>query len=439
MTSFDADLVANDTSMRRLMRLFLLSFIGVGTGLGGWSVAAKIDSAVVTSGTFAVKSNPQAVQHPEGGVVGAILAKQGQLVQEGQVLVRLDAAKVISETEIVERRLIDLTAERARLEAEQADRDTIQAPLPPVDGPRARQTLNTALAAQQTMLTERRSTRANQLAQLFERKSQVENQIKGLNDQLTAVKGEMEQAAADLEDQRMLDKKGLIRRPILRQTEREVSRLQGQIGDTEARIASARSQLTETQFKIAEATRNSRSEALTQLQLVTEKIAEAEQQRTASLDRLQRLEIRAPRTGLVHELAIHTVGGVIGAGQTVMSIIPNTDPLVVHAKIRPTDIDQVHLGQPATVRISSFKLPTPPELDGVVTNMSPDEVRDERSGQSYFTVTITIAPDENSKLQGKELTPGLPAEVLIRGETRRVITYLTQPLFDRIGLAFREK
>ena len=162
-----------------------------------------------------------------------------------------------------------------------------------------------------SMLVERRSTKANQLAQLAERRTQFENQIRGLGDQLKARHGEMAQAAADLEDQRMLDKKGLIRRPVLRQTEREVSRLQGQIGDTEARIASVRSQLTETEYKVAEVTRNTGSEVLTQLQTVTEKIAQAEQERAATLDRLQRLEIRAPRTGAVHELAIHTVGGVI--------------------------------------------------------------------------------------------------------------------------------
>lgn len=439
MTEFDADLLANTSSMRRLMRLFMASSFLITAGIGGWAVAAKVDSAVVTSGAFAVKSNAQAVQHLEGGVVGAILVKQGELVREGQVLVRLDAAKVIADTGILERRLIDLTAEKARLDAERLDRDRIETPIPPAVKTNALQTLQTALAAQQNMLTERRSTRSNQLSQLLERKTQFENQIRGLGEQLKAVHGEMEQAAADLEDQRMLDKKGLIRRPVLRQTEREVSRLQGQIGDMEARIASVRSQLAETAFKIEEVTRTARSEVLAQLQSVTEKIAQAEQERNAALDRLQRLEIRAPRTGLVHEMTIHTVGGIIGPGQTVMSIIPNTDPLVVNAKIRPDEIDQVHVGQSATVRISSFKTAAPPELNGIVTTVSPDQVKDERSGQVYFSVTISVAADERSKLDGKELTPGLPAEVLIRGETRRVITYLTQPLTDKIGLAFREK
>lgn len=439
MTEFDTDLAANAASMRRLTRWFLLSALTLCMGVGGWAVSAKIDSAIVTSGTFVVQSNAQAVQHLEGGVVGAILVKGGDLVREGQVLVRLDAAKVTADTSILERKLIDLASEKARLEAELADRPTIDQPRVDVTSPDAASTLAAALAAQQNLLEEKRSTRASQLSQLAERKTQIEAQIQGLGEQLTAVKDEMEQAAGDLADKRTLNDKGLIRRPVLRQAERDVSRLQGQIGDTEARLASARSELTENGLKTGELTKNIRSEVLTQLQTTTQNLAEAEQERAAALDRMKRLEIRAPRAGLVHEMAVHTVGGIVGPGQTLMSIIPTTDPLIVVAKISPDDVEQVTVGQRATVRINSFKVATPPELEGTVTGVSPDRVTDDRSGQPYFSVKIAIAPGEQDKLDGKQLTPGLPAEVLLRGETRRAITYLTQPLTDRLGLAFREK
>jgi HlyD family secretion protein len=439
MTDFSADLAASEHSIRNLMRTFLASVALVGGGVLGWAMTTKIDSAVVVAGTFAVKSSAQAIQHPEGGVVGAILVRGGELVKEGQILVRLDAAKVASDTSIVERKLIDLVAERARLDAERQDKATIAMPAPPVESAKALETLWASVKAQQNILDEKRSARASQLAQLAERHTQIETQVRGLSDQLKAVQGEMEQAAADLADQRMLDKKGYMRRPVLRQTEREVSRLQGQIGDTEARIASARSQLTETDFKIAETKKSGQSDILTQLQAVVEKIAEAEQQRAASQDRLQRLEIKAPRAGYVNELAVHTVGGVIAPGQTVMSIIPKDDPLLVTAKIRPDEVDEVHPGQRATVRLSSLKLPTPPELEGTVANVSPDQLKDEHTGQAYFMVKIDIPVDEATKLQGKELFPGMPAEVLIRGEARRVIAYLTQPLTDKLGLVFREK
>ncbi|MCW2318314.1 HlyD family secretion protein [Rhodoblastus acidophilus] len=439
MTDFTTDLADTETSIRNLMRAFLASVTLVCGGVVGWSVTTRIDSAVVAAGAFAVKSSAQNIQHPEGGIVGALFVRDGDLVREGQVLIRLDAAKVSSDASIGERKLIELIAERARLEAERQDAAAIVMPKPPSASLEARETLQTSIKAQQALLDEKRSARSSQLAQLAERRTQIETQIRGLNEQLSATRGEMQQAAGDLADQRYLDSKGLMRRPMLRQTEREVSRLNGQIGDTEARIASARSQLTETNFKIAEVKKSGQSDILTQLQTVVEKIAQAEQERTTALDRLQRLEIKAPRTGYVNELSVHTVGGVIAPGQTVMSIIPDGDPLLVTAKISPTEIDEVHAGRPATVRLSSLKVSTPPELEGVVAGVSPDQLKDERTGQPYFMVKIDVPASEATKLQGKALFPGMPAEVLIRGEARRVIAYLTQPLTDKIGLAFREK
>ncbi|WP_162820303.1 HlyD family type I secretion periplasmic adaptor subunit [Microvirga calopogonii] len=438
MTEFEDDLAANSSSMRRLMRWFILSSSVVFFGVGGWSVAAKVDSAVVTAGTFAVQSSAQAVQHLEGGVIGAILVKDGDLVKEGQVLVRLDAAKVTADAIILERKLIDLTAQKARLEAESLDRTTItRSESPFSSGPMA-SALRAAFAAEESLMNERRFTRLNQLSQQQERKVQIERQIDGLNERYKAQKEELIQVMAELADQRMLDSKGLIRRPVLRQTEREVSRLKGEMGDMEAKVAGAHSQLTEIEFKIAELTRNARSEVLKQLQAVTAGLAETEEQLAAARDRLQRLDIRAPRTGLVHELSVHTIGGIVGPGQKLMSIIPNDEPLIVNAKIRPDEVEQVHVDQQASIRISAFKLPTPLELEGWVTNVSPDQVVSSQSGQAYFTVKIAIAPGERNKLEGKELTPGLPAEVLIRGDARRIITYLTQPLTDRLAVTFRE-
>ncbi|WP_262031158.1 HlyD family type I secretion periplasmic adaptor subunit [Microvirga sp. Mcv34] len=438
MTEFEHDLEANSSSMRRLMRWFVLSSVVVFFGIGGWSVAAKVDSAVVTGGTFAVQSSAQAIQHLEGGVIGAILVKDGDLVQEGQVLVRLDAAKVTADASILERKLIDLTAQKARLEAENLDRTTITRTESPFSSRQMESALRAAFASEESLMNERRFTRLNQLSQQQERKIQIERQIDGFSERYKALKEELAQVNAELADQRMLDSKGLIRRPVLRQTEREVSRLKGEMGDMEAKVAGAHSQLTEIEFKIAELTRNARSEVLKQLQAVTAGLAETEEQLAAARDRLQRLDIRAPRTGLVHELAVHTIGGIVSPGQKLMSIIPSDEPLIVNAKIRPDEVEQVHVDQRASIRISAFKLATPLELEGWVTNVSPDQVVSTQSGQAYFTVKIAIAPGERSKLEGKELTPGLPAEVLILGDARRIITYLTQPLTDRLAVTFRE-
>jgi HlyD family secretion protein len=299
--------------------------------------------------------------------------------------------------------------------------------------------LEAALAAEQRLLVERRSTRASQRAQLEERRTQVKRQIEGLGQRFNAFREEFAQASAELADFRALEGKGLIRRSVLRQSERDVSRLRGEIGDTEARIASARSQLMEAESKIAEMTLAARSEVLKQLQAVTAKLAEIEEERQAANDRLQRLDIRAPRTGHVNGLQVHTVGGIVGPGQKLMSIVPSSERLVVNAKVRPAEVDQVYKGSRATVRISSFRLPVTPELEGDVTNVSPDQVVDPQTGEAFFTIQVTVGPEERHKLHGKELTPGLPAEVLIRGDARRVITYLMQPLLDGMSVTFRER
>lgn len=439
MTEFDSDLTTNVSSIRHLMRWFVVSSTVVLGIVGGWSVMARIDSAVVTAGTFMPQSNAQEVQHPEGGIIGAILVKEGESVREGQVLVRLDAAKVIAETRTLERRLIDLAAEKARLEAERDGRATLEMPRLSLDIPDAGPALKLAVAAEQSLLTERVAGRESQLSQLTERRRQSEMQISGLHERIRSLQEELVQAEGHLEDLRFLDGKGLVRRSVLRQAERDVSRLRGDIGDTEARIASAQSQIVEVDFKIAEIGRGSQSEILGRLQSVGAEFADATEQYTAARDRLSRLEIRAPRAGLVHQLNVHTIGGVIGAGETVMSIIPSSEPLIVSAQIPPTEIDQVHVGQSATVRINAFKLAFTPELEAEVITVSPDQVIDPKSGRAFFTVKIAIVDGEQAKLEDKHLTPGLPAEVLIRGESRRVITYLTQPLTEKIDLAFREK
>lgn len=439
MTEFDSDLAQTDTSIKTLMRWFLVSTVIVLGGVGGWSAMATVDSAVITAGTFMPQSNAQAVQHPEGGVVGEILVREGDLVREGQVLVRLDAAKVRADMRIQERRLVDLVAERARLQADRLGLPSIATPVLPVTSEEAERDLRAALAAESGLLAERQFTREIQMSQLRERRTQVELQIDGLEQRRAAIVEELEQAEGHLDDLKQLDTKGLIRRPVLRQSERDVSRLKGDLGDTEARIASARSQLTETDMNIAEHERGATSELLSRLHEIEAQIAEVTEQTVAARDRLERLELRSPRTGLVHQLAVHTVGGVISPGQVVMSVIPSSEPLVVSASIAPADIDQVHIGQEATVKISAFKLPVIPELTGEVISMSPDQVVDPKTGLAHFTVKIGIAPEERTKLEGKELTPGLPADVFIVGESRTVITYLTQPFTEKLDMAFREK
>ena len=199
------------------------------------------------------------------------------------------------------------------------------------------------------------------------------------------------------------------------------------------------SRLSELEFQIAELERNRRSEVLDKLKANQAQIAEVRERYTAARARMTNLEIRAPRAGIVHEMQVFTVGGVIRPGQTVMSIIPQDEPLIVSARVRPHEIDEVYPGQRATVRISAFKQRITPELAAEIINISPDESTDERTGESFFSAQVAIEPDALAALNGKQLTPGLPADVLFHGRKRRVIWYLTQPLLDQMARVFKEE
>lgn len=439
MHEFETDLAQTANSVRRLMRGFAIVSGLLVFGVGGWAMSAQVESAVIANGKFVVKSNAQAVQHLEGGTVGAILVAEGDRVKKGQVLVRLDSSKVETDLAILKGRLIDLTVEKARLIAERDNVAVLQTPKPPFELQKDRTAFNEALRLQQTLLTARLSAVRLQLSQLTERNRQTKDQIQGFKRVRRARLIELEQSSDDLKAQKRLDKMRLIRKSVLRQTIRQVARARGEIGDITSKIAGARSRLAETNYKIAELKRTERSKILDQIKANQSQLQETEEKFVAARARTTSLEIRAPRTGLIHEMKIFTVGGVIKPGQTVMSVIPQDELLLVSAKIQTHEIDQVYIGQPALIRISAFKQRVTPELEATVTGISPDETLDEKSGRSFFSAKIAIKPAELSKLGKKQLTPGLPAEVFIKGKKRRVITYLTQPLADQITLTFREE
>lgn len=439
MNEFEKDLRHSETSMRQQLLIFAGTMLLLIFGIGGWAVASHVESAVVAAGNFIVRSSGQEVQHLQGGVVGQILVRDGDRVRKGQLLVKLDAEQVRAQLGILKRRLIELTSEQARLLAERDDKARIQEPKLPTSDAEGILSLRTALALQQTLLTARRTALKSQLEQLSEQESQVESEIAGLKQLKTAREEELEQVMEDLQAYERLDRERLVRRTVLRETRRQASRLRGDVWDITSKLAAQASKLTEISFRIREVSRKARSEVLDQLHEVKSKIGETFEQHSAAVDRMTRLDIRSPSDGYVHELKIHTVGGVIAPGQTIMTIIPDNEPLLLLARIKPTEIDQVKIGQKATARISAFGRRAAPELDGTVVGVAADRSQDERTGQAFFTVRIEIAPGQDVKLGGKHLTAGLPADVFIRGDRRRVITYLTKPLFDQMALTFKEE
>ena len=437
MTDFETDLQQSERAMRRLMYGFGATLVMLVGGLGGWAMTSEIESAVVANGKFVVKSNGQAVQHLQGGVVGQILVSEGDRVKKDQVIMMLDAAQVHAELGILKKRLVELTAERARLTAERDGMASI--PTPGENGGKIDPELVIALGQQQSLLEARRTALESQLLQLNEQRRQTESQIEGSRRIKAARNEELEQGQDDLDGMIELDRKRLIRRTVLRQTRRQLSRLTGDIFEITSRLDGLSSRLNELNFKIREIQRKWRSEMLDRLQTVQRAVGETLEKHTAAVDRMKRLAIRAPSCGIVHEVEALTVGGVIAPGQVVMKNIPDNEPLELHARIRTSERDQVQLGQKATARITALDNTVSPELTGEVATVAADRSEDERTGIAYFTVKIALDPDQDHKLGNKRLTPGLPADVFIKGESRLVITYLTQPLMDQIAHTFREE
>lgn len=439
MTVFESDLADTQHAMNRIMRIFMVTLFVLIFGIGGWAVLSKVESAVVANGNFIVKSNGQAVQHLHGGVVGKLHVKEGDLVRKGQVVITLDAAQVEAQLGIVKRQLVDLSVEQSRLLSERDGRATVRRPSLLKNEPEMQDRLNNAMALQQKLLNARLSAFRNQLQQLEEQKAQTKSAITGLRALVEARQAELEQNVADLRAFTELDRRRLVRKSVLRQTRRQVSRSRGDVLEIGSRILSKQSKLSEIEFRMREIVRKTRSEALDRLQDTKSKIGQAVEKYKAAKDRMNRLDVLAPSAGIVHELKAHTIGGVIKPGQAVMMIIPHDVPLEVVAQIKTTEVDQVEINQKATVRISALDHRTSPELAGTVVGVSPDRSIDERSGNEYYKIRISINAGQQAKLKGKKLTAGLPVEVFVVGKARRVISYLTQPLRDQIGLTFKEE
>jgi len=223
------------------------------------------------------------------------------------------------------------------------------------------------------------------------------------------------------------------------QLERQAARLEGERGQLIAATAQAKGKTSETKLQILQIDQDMRSTVANDIRDAQAKIAELLERKVAAEDQLQRVDLRAPQDGVVHELAIHTVGGVINASEPVMMIVPDGEALSVEVRIPPQEIDDVRLGQTAQLRLSAFNARTTPEVEGEITRVSPDLTSDPRTGLSYYTVRIALKPDDRDKAKMLRLVPGMPVEAFIQTSSRSVISYLTRPLADQVRRAFREK
>ena len=430
----------------RLLRLNLIGlaivlvFFG---GVGGWATTAQLAGAVVASGTVVVESSVKKVQHPTGGVVGQILVKEGDQVEAGQVVLRLDDTVTKATLGVWRSQLNLFMAREARLLAERDGANEIVFPKELIarnDEP----AVASAIAGEEKLFDSRKTVLTGQRAQLRERIAQTNEEIRGLVAQQEAKESELDLIGKELVGVADLYGKNLVSISRYTLLQRDQTRLRGERGALIASIARARGKNSETELQIIQLDQDFRSDVLKDLREAQGKIAEFSERVTAAEDQLMRVDLRAPRTGVVHRLAVHTVGGVIGNGETLMQIVPGADELVVEAKVGPSDIDQVATGAKAVVRIMAGNLRVTPQILGQVSRISADLASDQEqtAGQpppAYYTVRISLSAEEIARLGDLRLIPGMPAEVFIQTHERTPLEYLLKPLHEQIARTFRER
>jgi HlyD family secretion protein len=439
---------AAEPDPRRTIRK--LNLIGLATtvlligGVGGWATTAQLAGAVIAPGTIVVESNVKKVQHPIGGIVGEILVKEGSEVEAGHIVLRLDDTVTKATLGVVRSQLDELMAREARLLAERDDAAAITFP-PQLMGAREDASAATAMAGEEKLLESRRTARTGQRAQLRERVAQLNEEIRGLSAQLAAKESELDLIGKELTGVADLYRKNLVSISRYTQLQRDQTRLQGELGQFIAEIARARGKISETELQIIQLDQDFRTEVLKDLREAQGKIAELKERVTAAEDQLKRIDLRSPQAGTVHQLAVHTVGGVISNGETLMQIVPRADELVVEAKVAPSDIDQVAVGAKAVVRIMAGNQRTQPEIMGLLTRASADLTREHQQPnspqppQAYYTVRIALPTDEVERLKDLRLVPGMPAEAFIQTHDRTPLEYLLKPLHEQIARTFRER
>ena len=426
------------SSLRRYVIIGMVAcFVLVGV-VGGWASTARLSSAVIAMGSVVVASNVKTVQHPDGGIIGAIHVTDGGHVEEGELLVTLDETLVAANRALVDGEIVAGEARLARLRAERDELTELQIS-PELEKRSAEPNVKDAIEAEHRMFKARKETMDGQVNRLNERLKQLDQQISGLTAQKDAKSGELDLIDEELEVLGGLYDRGRTTRDKIVNLKRNRMRLEGERGELVSQIAIARGRIAETQLEILQINTDQREKTFAEITELRPEVANLKERRAAADFQLGRMNIRSPATGTVFELNFHTVGGVVQPGDTIMKIVPEADALLVEAKLSPTDVDQVTVGQDAVIVLSAFDSRTTPQLDGRVQFVAAEASEDQRTGLPYYSVRVELKPGQLDRLPTDlDLMPGMPAEIFISTGSQTVVAYLIRPLANQIRRAWRE-
>lgn len=426
------------SSIRRNILLGSAVLFGLGGTATAWAVMAPLSGAVVAVGSVIVESNVKKVQHPTGGVVGAVSVAEGDYVKAGQVVVRFDEIQIRSRWQVIVDQLSEGRVRAARLLAE---RDRLPAIVFPPDMLAAAATnadVRAAIDGQTRIFETRKRNRLGQIDQLRERIGQLLEENRGYEAQMKSAKRMNDLADREVEVAEDMFKRNLTLRDRVFNIRRESARLDGQIGQLAATMAQNRGKAAETELQVLQLDKDFDQKVTEELRDIETKIAELRQRQIEIEDQLNRVEVRAPINGYVHQLQVFTVGGVVSGTEPMMLIVPENEPLIVEARIMPNDIDQMKIGQAVRMRFSAFNQRTTPELKGHVVRVSANRTDDQRSGQSYYTVGVMPDGGELDKVKPLRVVAGMPVEVYFATGERTLWNYISKPLIENMGRALRE-
>jgi HlyD family type I secretion membrane fusion protein len=414
-----------------------LAVIGFG-GFGAWASLAPLASAAVANGIIVTDTNRKVVQHLDGGIVAEILVRDGAAVEAGQVLMRFDDLETRSAVTLLEDQRRAYAAQEARLLAERDEKDRLVFPQD-LEALRGHPQVAEILAGQERIFESQRASLKGRAEVTRQRIAQYEAQIRSFEAQLDAGSRQLVLIGQELVGVQELFDKGLERKPRLLSLKRAAAELDGEQGEFSNRMAQAREAIAEAEMEILSMRADRHTEVTAELREVQMRLAEIREKLAAAQIRLGRRDLVAPEAGTVLNLRFFAPGSVVQPGGPVLDLVPRDDRLVVEARVRPVDIDVVHVGLPAKVVLSAFKMRTTPQISAEVVGVSADALKDERTGELYYTARVVADPDQLRDLADIHLQPGMPAETLIVTGERTMLQYLLQPIRDTFRTAFREE
>lgn len=429
----------NEFSSTKPLAIGLIASLLLIVGFGGWAVMAQLSGAIIATGQIEVDQNRQIVQHPDGGVVSEILVEEGDTVANGDVLLRLDPRNQQSELSIIQGQLFELMARRGRLVAERDNLESVTFDPRLIEAAQIDPAINELKSGQEQLFHARRENLTKQVEQLRKRTSQIDNQIDGIIAQKAALNTQLELIEIELVDQQKLLDRGLAQASRVLALQRTQAELSGNLGDLIAREAEAAGRITEIEIEIQSQYTKRQEEAITRLRDQQFRAMELEERAKALIDRLERMDIRAPASGIVYGLTIFTPRSVIRPAEPVMYLIPQDRPLIIAAQVSPINIDELFITQDVTLRFSALDQRQTPELFGKVVKVSADAFVDEATRATYYRAEIILNDGQIDRLPANiTLIPGMPVEAFIKTSDRSPLSYLVKPLTDYFVKAFRE-